>query len=236
MSEGDGTRGGRARARVALVYRCAFVLVSALGLAANLGLLHGQFLPSQLNYYTVLSNLLCLVYFAVDLPLSWRNAWGAPDPERTTTLPRVKGAVVMAITVTFLVFNVALAPTYIVDPDYDFYTLSNLVLHYVAPVAVVLDWLVFDRKGVLRWADPLIWLAIPAAFLLYTMLHAPFIGPIFEPEHSRYPYPFLDVDALGARVAVNAALVGVCFAVVGYAVVGVDRLGARLGRRGPVTP
>jgi len=225
--------GGTIRSRVAFVYRCAFVLVSALGLAANLGLLEGRFLASQLNYYTVLSNLLCLVYFAVDLPLSGRNARGLPDArERTTTLPRVKGAVVMAITVTFLVFNIALAPTYIVDPDYDFYTLSNLVLHYLAPIAVVVDWLVFDRKGLLRWFDPLIWLVIPAAFLLYTVLHAPFIGPIFEPEHSRYPCPFLDADELGAQVAVNAALVGVCFAAVGYAVLGVDRLGARLSRRG----
>jgi hypothetical protein len=223
---------GLTRARAAFVFRCAFVLVSAIGLAANLGLLEGRFIPSQLNYYTVLSNLFCLVYFAVDLPLSGRAARGLAEPGRTTTLPRVKGAVVMAITVTFLIFNVALAPTYFFDPDYDFFTVSNLVLHYVAPVAVVIDWLVFDRKGLLRWVDPLIWLAIPAAFLLYTGLHAPFIGPIFEPEHSRYPYPFLDVDALGlARVAVNAAVAGACFAVVGYAVFGVDRLGHRLAMR-----
>lgn len=223
--------GGR-RARAASVYRCAFVVVSALGLSANLGLLEGRFIPSQLNYYTVLSNLLCLVYFAADLPLSLRNARGGGEQDRTTSLPRVKGAVVMAITVTFLIFNIALAPSYLVDPDYDFFTLSNLVLHYVAPIAVVLDWLIFDRKGLLRWHDPLIWLLIPAAFLLYTALHAPFIGPIFEPEHSRYPYPFLDVDALGlARVAVNAVAIGVCFGIVGYAVFGVDRLGDRLTRR-----
>lgn len=144
----------------------------------------------------------------------------------------MKGAVVMAITVTFLIFNVALAPTYFFDPDYDFYTVSNLVLHYVAPIAVVIDWLVFDRKGLLHWYDPLIWLAIPAAFLLYTGLHAPFIGPIFEPEHSRFPYPFLDLDVLGpARVAVNAAFVGTCFCAIGYAVFGIDRLGRWIDRR-----
>lgn len=226
----SGTRSSRPL--VAFVYRCAFVLVSAIGLAANLGLFEGRFIPSQLNYYTVLSNLFCLVYFAIDLPFSWRNARAGQEPARTTTLPRVKGAVVMAITVIFLIFNIALAPSYFVDPDYDFFSVSNLVLHYLAPVAVVVDWLVFDRKGLLRWFDPLIWLVIPAAFLLYTLLHAPFIGPIFEPEHSRYPYPFLDVDALGVgRVALNAVFVGVCFTVVGYVVFGVDRLGARLRRR-----
>lgn len=79
--------GAGRRPRIAFVYRCAFVLVSAIGLAANLGLLEGRFIPTQLNYYTVLSNLLCLVYFAIDLPLSLRNARAGSATVRTTTFP-----------------------------------------------------------------------------------------------------------------------------------------------------
>lgn len=95
------------------------------------------------------------------------------------------------------------------------------MLHYVMPVAFVLDWLWFTPKGRLRWIDPVKWLAFPLIYGGWTLIHG-------LATHW-WPYGFVDVDALGLGrvVAIFGALL-VFFLLVGLALVGLDRV---FGRR-----
>lgn len=103
----------------------------------------------------------------------------------------------LAITVTGLVFSVLLAPT--VDPA-GVTVWTNLVLHYLSPLAMVVGWLVFGPRpritgGTVAWA-----MVFPVAWIGWTMLHG---------AQSRwYPYFFLNARDLGLAVALrNTALV-----------------------------
>ena len=82
--------------------------------------------------------------------------------------------------------------------------------------------LAFAKKGGLGWRDPWLWALLPLAYFLYGILRA---GP-----EGKYPYPFMDVGALGwGQVVINGLVMEAEFIVVGFVLVGVDRA---MGRRG----
>jgi hypothetical protein len=60
----------------------------------------------------------------------------------------------------------------------------NIVLHYVMPVLVLLDWLIFppQKKLSFRWA--LLWLVYPMFYLVYSLVRGAFVN--------WYPYPFIN--------------------------------------------
>ena len=40
---------------------------------------------------------------------------------------------------------------------------SMLVVHYIVPIAMILDWLLFDAKGTMGKGEPPTWLVFPLA-------------------------------------------------------------------------
>ncbi|HEY0217142.1 MAG TPA: Pr6Pr family membrane protein [Cellulomonas sp.] len=82
--------------------------------------------------------------------------------------------------------------------------LSNFLMHTVTPIGAWLVWLLVGPRprfggGTVGWA-----VAYPVAWIAYTFIRGGITG--------WYPYPFLDVDALGlATVARNTAVVAVGF-------------------------
>ena len=90
----------------------------------------------------------------------------------------------------------------------------------MAPIAFILYWLLFIPKGRLRWTAPFLWLAFPVAYVVLTFVRGAATGT--------YPYPFLDVGALGwPAVVLNIlGLLGL-FLMIGFAVLYLDRILAR---------
>jgi hypothetical protein len=98
---------------------------------------------------------------------------------------------------------------------------ANVLAHYVVPIMVIADWLLFDQKGVMKKLDPVKWLVIPLAYLIFSLVRAQF--GTFPGTKSRYPYFFLDIDKYGVgRVAVNVLLVGAGYAILGYVIYFID--------------
>jgi hypothetical protein len=136
-----------------------------------------------LSLFTVGSNVLVLAA-ATTLAL---------DPVRSGRVWRVLMLdALLAITVTGLVFSVLLAPT--VQPS-GVGVLTNLVLHYLSPLATVVGWLVLGPRpritgGTVAWA-----MLFPVAWIGWTMVHG---------AQSRwYPYFFLNARDLGPTVALR---------------------------------
>lgn len=69
----------------------------------------------------------------------------------------------------------------------------NTVLHYVMPVAVVLDWLYQPPRTALSFRQTLLWLIFPLVYLSYVLIR----GSIVD----WYPYPFLNPANVGAMGA-----------------------------------
>ena len=153
-------------------------------------------------YYTNVSNLIVLLYFALLAP--WLYARAA----LRRFIPVAEFSVMMIILLTHLVFHNLLFPeirraargmprsreTAIMAAD-------NAFIHYLVPWLTTLYWLLCaPQKDALTLPGALAWLAVPLLYLLHVFLHAR-RGNLAGTD-SPYPYPFLDVRRLGAaRVA-----------------------------------
>jgi len=105
---------------------------------------------------------------------------------------------------------------------------ADVLLHYVVPIAMAVYWLVFAPKIGLRSRDPLLWSVYPLAYLFYVVVRGSIDG--------RYPYPFIDVAALGyGRTLLNSLTLLIAYFLAGFALVAFGRaMARRRGARGPL--
>ena len=134
-----------------VVFRSVFALIGWSTLILQYGLHYvgrGGLSPFEqmlnyFSYFTILTNiaaatLLTLPVVARDRPIGrWASA------------PGVRTAATMFIMVVGLAYHFLLAATW--DPQGLLYPV-NMILHYVMPLAMTVDWLVFTPKGRLRWS------------------------------------------------------------------------------------
>jgi len=185
--------------------------------AAGTGFFGGSPLNRALNvfaFFTIQSNVIvgvaCLLLVV--------------NPERSSAVFAVfRLTGVVAITVTFVVFHVALSR--LLDLDTWAQT-ANQLQHTVVPVLAVVGWLAFGPRGLTSARVARLTVVFPLLYIIFTLVRGPLASDF-------YPYPFVDVSALGyARVAVNAVWVALLFVGIAAAATSLD---TRLGR-GPVTP
>ncbi|MFG6108240.1 Pr6Pr family membrane protein [Stenotrophomonas nematodicola] len=171
----------------------------------------GQALLRLLGYFTILSNIgvaaVCLARLR-----------GRGDG---MAAPAASAAVALYIGITGLVYVLVLRPLW--HPQGAQWW-ADTGLHYAVPVLYLLGW-VMGPHGHLQ-ARQLVWaMLFPALYLGWALLVGRWTG--------HYPYPFLDLAALGAAtVARNALVVGLAFAAFGALLWRID---ARLGARSAVS-
>ena len=77
--------------RIALLYRLGSLIFTMIGLLAVIGVFAGEFNPSLLVYYTLQSNLLALVLFALlSFPHPQRTSDRTGNLEKPAMLPGLK--------------------------------------------------------------------------------------------------------------------------------------------------
>lgn len=152
-------------------------------------------LPQFLSYFTILTNLLTATFFAcLVLPKSnmlarWAN--------KTGTLSAVTGYIL----VVGLVYQIALRGLW--SPS-GFARVVDELLHTVIPALTVIFWYVVKEKGNLRFKQITTWMIYPLAYVIYTLIRGI--------NTAKYPYPFVDVAALGyPTVLLNTALIILLF-------------------------
>lgn len=169
-----------------------------------------------LSFFTILTNLLAAL--ALTLPVVASEGAG-----RWWNLPAVRAGIVLFTTVVMAVYHLVLRATW--DPQ-GLQKVVDYTLHYGMPLAFILDWLLFVPKGRTPWSAAIAWLGFPAAYGVWTLVHGALSG--------FYPYPFLDVTALGYGAVVrNMAGMTLGFLVLAVLLVALDRM---LGRRRGVEP
>ena len=144
-------------------------------------------------FFTITSNLLL---GAISLLLAIRLDRESP------VFWALRLSAVLSILIVGIVFHIALAP--LVEFS-GLAQLSNILLHTVTPIMGPLGWLVFGPRGRVDRGAVLWSVAYPIAWLVFTMVRGPFVGDF-------YPYPFLEVVALGyPRVLINCLVVAALF-------------------------
>lgn len=215
---------------LAFGYRAVATLVIMIGIARVSGLWTANPSWSSFLYYTVLSNVLCLGWMVASAIVTLRDAQREGWSGASTPSARGAAAVMEAITVTMLIYLFVLTPALFTQPGaYQPFTLTDNLVHIITPILVIVDWLLFVPKGLLRRYDPLLWALIPYAYLVfafgYSALGGRFAGG------TTAPYPFMNVATNGVGgVALWIVGLTVALIAVGYAFFGLDRLLARTGR------
>ena len=159
----------------------------------------GRVRPGMFCFYTNQSNLLVVIY-----ELSLFTAWilRANAVFRLLTAPNVAMAVAACIWITHLIYHFVLVPwirrTGGTFADSAEERTGNTLVHYVTPLATLLQWLLLADKSTLNVWSAVWWLLLPLGYFAYAMLRARSGKPIGR-TNLLYPYPFLDYPTLGPK-------------------------------------
>ncbi len=218
---------------VSLAFKIALCAVCFYGLYLNSGIPRGNFKPTMFIFFTILSVLLCFIYSIVSIVKTARDIKGGGPRGTTTVLPRFKGAFIIALLVTFLIYHFLLRELFFTMNLAGEYKNADIFVHYLAPFMLLADWLLFDKKGAFRPYDPVIWAVVPLAYLFFALIRAQ-VGGLIPGIDSFYPYFFIDVDVYGPQqVFLNVLLFSAFYVGVGYLLFGLDRLLVKYARLSP---
>lgn len=156
---------------LALIYRLVFLVLEFYAFLHTVGKELTDFIYS-LRYYHLLSNFfsaVCIAVLVIYNLVKFKSV-----KKNTTPFPRLKAALTICILFTMaarLIFNGAKIPM----------SFSEAILYYIAPIMMLFDWILFDKKGSFRLFDPLLWLLIPFIyFIAATMYFIPYTGVYYE--------------------------------------------------------
>jgi hypothetical protein len=127
------------------------------------------------SFFTIQSNLLVAVLLIVIGAYVLLEKSGR-------TIAYLRGALTLYMTMTGIIYVLLLS-----GYEHDLQTtipFVNIMLHYVAPAYVLLDWLIFPPKKKLSLQPALLWLIYPLFYLAYSLVR----GAITD----WYPYPFIN--------------------------------------------
>lgn len=128
----------------------------------------------------------------------------------------------MAIMITCVVYNLLLAP--IAKPE-DFWSLRNFLVHYIAPIGVILDTLFLDKRASYQALDPVRFSLFPLLYFIFAIINGVFLKwPIPGAKDSPYAYFFINVNKYGfEQVMINALTICAIYIAVGYLFLGIKR-------------
>jgi carbon starvation protein CstA len=176
------------------------------------------------SFFTVDSNTLAVVVLLM-------GAWflftrSGPDAHWFTVLRLV---LVTYMTTTGVVYNLLLRNVDL--PQGSTLPWSNEVLHVIAPIFVLLDWLLAPGRTPLPyWRSIRIVVIFPVIWAAYTLIRGPFTPNELTGASSWYPYPFLNPNQSAngyLSVAFYVLLIAVIIGVIAAGAIWVSRLGSR---------
>ncbi|MFF8948356.1 Pr6Pr family membrane protein [Streptomyces sp. NPDC014940] len=205
---------------LAALFRLLTAVTAAAGVA--LELLLGS--PTRtLSHFSVQAGIVLAVVMLSSASRAWRTR--RPLPASVT------GAALLYALIAALTYHLLLAHT---TPPF---TMTGAappparwhgqwaalqLLHMVAPLAALLDWLLLTPAARLHLRNAATWLLYPLAYLAFYLAQAAFLPPSTP---SRYLYPFLDAQTHGYRdTLANALLIGLAIYAVAVLLVTLDHV------------
>jgi hypothetical protein len=127
------------------------------------------------SYFTIESNILAVVAFlagALAIYAGRKSVW----------LDYFRGAVTFFMVVTGIVFSLLLSG--LEGVQLTAVPWDNIVLHYIIPIAIVIDWLMDRPARRFSFRQALAWMIFPILYLVYSLARGAIVN--------WYPYPFLN--------------------------------------------
>jgi len=202
---------------VQLMFQTAFCTLGILGIIASFGIFNYEFKSDFYVHFTNLSNYLCIAIMFVELSETIKK----DKNDYVTKLPLLKFIGLLAILLTFIIFNFILAG----DREmYLNFRINSVLFHIILPLMYLLDWILFYEHKKIKWYYPLISVVFPVVYAIFIFIRAWFLG--FNPDAPYiYPYFFLNLDELGVVGVLKwIGILSLVFIVIGYTIFGLDKI------------
>lgn len=209
--------------RISIIFKMLVTASLLIGILLNV--IRTKSVSAILSYYTLQSNIICLVMFigiiiAIFLKKDYRS---------DNRYYLLKGAVIITILVTAITYQIALAPyNFQMDTSYTIQTekhMANIFVHMISPIMVVADYVLFDQKGNFKYYYPVIWLFIPFSYVIYVYSYNANGGSFYGIGGSReFAYIFLDYHKIGYDgVFKSIVIIAILILILSYLLVFLDK-------------
>lgn len=207
-----------------IIYLLIACTIGVLGTFESMRLFSSRFKWDFYVYFTNLSNYFCLIILFIELG---QTLFKKKD-DYITIFPKLKFVGMMAILLTFIVFNFVLSSGMSIKQLLKFESLS---FHFIMPILFIGDWFLFYERKKMDWKYPLYGLTFPLAYLLFIIIHAAILdfdttiislngySPLI------YPYFFIDFEQNGITGVLKYCFIIVLgLIVVGYLFYFIDHI------------
>lgn len=207
-----------------LIFLTIACTIGLLGIVASFGLFNYTFSWDFYIFFTNISNYLCVGVLMAELIQTAKKK----TDSYVSVNPLIKFIGMLGILLTFLVFNIMLAPAR--DARLNF-AVGSICFHVLIPVLYIADWVLFYERKKVKWTYPLLSALFPLAYVGFVFSHAAslnFDSTIHFGNSTTpliYPYFFLNIDDLGFLGVIKwVGILLTAFVVLGYIFFGLDKL------------
>lgn len=148
------------------------------------------------SFFTIQMNSLVVVTLILSALLSMSGK----HPRWLDILRAVSTVYILVVGIGFAVLLAGLEGVALTAVPWD-----NTVLHYIIPIAVLVDFIIDRPKWKIKFSTGLLWISYPLIYVAYSLIRGAIVG--------WYPYPFLNPN--------NAGYGAVFIAVTGLVVLGI---------------
>lgn len=149
------------------------------------------------TYFTILVNLVVTIYFT-------STVFKKQEVEEKSL--GYLTAITVYITIVGATYQIILRGTW--QPT-GLQRIVDELLHSVMPVLTIIFWYLFENKAMVKYSQILKWAIFPIVYLIIMLIRGNFSG--------FYPYPFVDVTALGLKkVLINSLFVTIFFFIISF--------------------
>ena len=165
-----------------IAYRIFFALLGLSAIVTEIAIIveRGRFVPANFfSFFTIESNLFAIFVLIISALALARGKQGR-------LVAMLRGASTLNMIIVGIVFSLLLSG---LDVELTAAPWDNIVLHYILPVVVALDWLIDTPKVRIIFRQTAVWIVFPVVYVVYSLIRGHFVG--------WYPYPFLDPNTHG---------------------------------------
>lgn len=213
---------------VATIFRGAAAIFALGVIMSQVGVFRGDINFPIMMYYTIQSNILAGVMFAILFVRTLKGLKNDGAKGSASYLPRFEMVCVIDLFLTFFVYWVMLVPqSFSMDGDMGLWTFDNLAVHLITPLLCLVDYILFAKPGNLKYKDTFAVLIYPLSYVLLTSImgfcgfNYGYLGANGMPV--RFPYFFLDFDQLGLMVFVYVAALVLFFLLLSHIMYFIDK-------------
>ena len=192
--------------KLSLFYKILIVLTSGIGLYLNF---KAFTIKGALIYYTIQSNLMCFLFY-----LSIVILYLCGKLKKNNIYYILKGLVTMAITITFFVYWIMISSSM---DAYIGHELACIFVHFIVPLLVISDYIIFGEKGNLKKNYPYIWSLTLISYVIFDIIYVSQGGTFHD--GTIYPYFYMNIEQYGLlQVGINCFVIYIFFVIYGILV------------------